>query len=157
MTERWRPYKARPAPMDPLGRRFATGTLPYELLAGFNATIDYLDSIGGFDGDRPLRARARRALPGRHLRRRHGLRAADDGGPGADLPGQRRGRRRPPRSRHGWPSSDIGVWAHDSWYSLNLYKRLGYEHDAIRLGFIHYNTAEEVDRLVAALEGALRR
>ncbi len=43
-----------------------------------------------------------------------------------------------------------GVWAHDSWYSLNLYKRLGYEHDAIRLGFIHYNTAEEVDRLVGA-------
>ncbi len=47
------------------GRRFETGTLPYELLAGFNATIDYLDSIGGFDGDRPLRARARRAVPGR--------------------------------------------------------------------------------------------
>jgi selenocysteine lyase/cysteine desulfurase len=51
---------------------------------------------------------------------------------------------------------DIGVWAHDSWYSLNLYKRLGYERDAIRLGFIHYNTAEEVDRLVAALEGTRR-
>ena len=48
---------------------------------------------------------------------------------------------------------DIGVWAHDSWYSLNLYQRLGYEQDAIRLGFIHYNTADEVDRLVAALEG----
>jgi selenocysteine lyase/cysteine desulfurase len=47
---------------------------------------------------------------------------------------------------------DIGVWAHDSWYSLNLYKRLGYEGDAVRLGFIHYNTAEEVDRLVGALE-----
>ena len=48
----------------------------------------------------------------------------------------------------------IGVWAHDSWYSLDLYQRLGYEHDAVRLGFIHYNTAEEVDRLVAALESA---
>ena len=48
VSERWRPYKARPAPMDPLGRRFAAGTLPYELLAGFNATIDYLDSLGGF-------------------------------------------------------------------------------------------------------------
>jgi selenocysteine lyase/cysteine desulfurase len=47
----------------------------------------------------------------------------------------------------------IGVWAHDSWYSLNLYERLGYDQDAIRLGFIHYNTAEEVDRLVAALAG----
>src|SRR6516225_8976486 len=48
VIEGWRPYKARPAPMAPLGRRFETGTQPYELLAGFNATIDYLDSIGGF-------------------------------------------------------------------------------------------------------------
>ena len=48
----------------------------------------------------------------------------------------------------------IGVWAHDSWYSLNLYKRLGYEDNAIRVGFIHYNTAEEVDRFVAELTAA---
>src|SRR5215469_2667719 len=48
VIERWRPYKARPAPISPLGRRFETGTLPYELLAGFNAAIGYLDSIGGF-------------------------------------------------------------------------------------------------------------
>ncbi|MGO9822737.1 MAG: cysteine desulfurase-like protein, partial [Solirubrobacteraceae bacterium] len=49
---------------------------------------------------------------------------------------------------------EIGVWAHDSWYSLNLYKRLGYEHDAIRIGFIHYNTADEVDRLLEGLSRA---
>src|SRR6201987_55615 len=41
VIERWRPYKARPAPGSPLGRRFETGTQPYELLAGFNAAIDY--------------------------------------------------------------------------------------------------------------------
>ena len=40
---------------------FETGTLPYELLAGFSATIAYLDSIGGHGGDPRLRARARRA------------------------------------------------------------------------------------------------
>jgi selenocysteine lyase/cysteine desulfurase len=45
----------------------------------------------------------------------------------------------------------IGVWAHDSWYSLNLYRRLGYERDAVRLGFIHYNTRDEVDHLTASL------
>ncbi len=45
----------------------------------------------------------------------------------------------------------MGVWAHDSWYSLGLYRRLGYEDQAVRLGFIHYNSVEEVDRLVAAL------
>src|SRR6185437_6446305 len=33
VLEAWRPYKARPAPMQPVGHRFETGTLPYELLA----------------------------------------------------------------------------------------------------------------------------
>ena len=47
---------------------------------------------------------------------------------------------------------NMGVWAHDSWYSLNLYQRLGYGSDgAVRIGFIHYTTEEEVDRLVSAL------
>ena len=46
------------------------------------------------------------------------------------------------------------MWAHDTWYSLNLYQRLGYTGEAIRIGFIHYNTVEEVDRLVAGLRDA---
>jgi selenocysteine lyase/cysteine desulfurase len=54
-------------------------------------------------------------------------------------------------------AQQIGVWAHDSWYSLNLYRRLGYADKAIRLGFIHYNTREEVDRLVAALDSVRER
>ena len=33
----------------------------------------------------------------------------------------------------------IGVWAHDSWYSLDLYPRLGYAGKSVRVGFIHYN------------------
>ena len=144
VLESWRPYKARPAPTTPLGRRFETGTLPYELLAGFNATIDYLDSIGGFEAIVPYeRALGERFLTG-DLRRRHGLRPADDGGPRADLPRQRR-RRAGGRRRRTPRRADIGVWAHDSWYSLDLYQRLGYEDQAVRIGFIHYNTAEEVD------------
>src|SRR6059058_270136 len=47
LLEAWRPYKARPAAADPVGRRFEPGTAPYELLAGFSATIAYLESIGG--------------------------------------------------------------------------------------------------------------
>ena len=58
VLETWRPYKARPAPTTPLGRRFETGTLPYEHLAGFNATIDYLDSIGGFELISPTNVRS---------------------------------------------------------------------------------------------------
>ena len=49
---------------DALGRRFETGTLPYELLAGFNATIDYLDGSAA-RGDRPYeRALGERFLAG---------------------------------------------------------------------------------------------
>lgn len=153
VTEAWRPYKARPAPTDPLGRRFVTGTLPYELLAGFNATIDYLDSIGGFPAIEPYeRGLGERFLAGISDRVTvYGLPTMEgrvptflvnvDGVAAADVAAQLAEQR-------------VGVWAHDSWYSLNLYQRLGYEQDAIRIGFIHYNTADEVDRLVAGLEGA---
>ena len=153
VTSNWRPYKARPAPTDPLGRRFNTGTSPYELLAGFNATIDYLDSIGGFEAIAPYeRALGERFLDGSPMRSR--------------CTGCRRWTAACPPSWSTWTGvpaadvaarlaeQDIGVWAHDSWYSLDLYKRLGYENDAIRIGFIHYNTVDEVDRLVAGLEGA---
>jgi cysteine desulfurase family protein (TIGR01976 family) len=153
VTEAWRPYKARPAPTDPLGRRFVTGTLPYELLAGFNATIDYLDSVGGFEAIIPYeRGLGERFLAGisDHVRV-YGLPTLEgrvptflvnvDGVPAAEVAAQ-------------LAQQQIGVWAHDSWYSLNLYKRLGYEKDAIRIGFIHYNTTDEVDRLITGLEGA---
>ncbi|HEX9030903.1 MAG TPA: cysteine desulfurase-like protein [Streptosporangiaceae bacterium] len=152
VIEQWRPYKARPAPTLPLGRQFATGTSPYELLAGFNATIDYLDSIGGF----PAIAPYERSLGQRFL----------DGLPDSvtvyGLPGM--AGRVPTflvnvdgvpaeRVAESLAAAQIGVWAHDSWYSLNLYKRLGYDDKSVRIGFIHYNTAEEVDRLVDGLSG----
>jgi len=47
--------------------------------------------------------------------------------------------------------AQIGVWAQESWYSLNLYQRLGYADKSVRIGFIHYNTFNEVDELVDAL------
>ena len=152
VMETWRPYKVRPAPMNPLGRRFETGTQPYELLAGFNATIDYLDSIGGFDAIVPYeRALGQRFVDG-----------VSDAITIYGLPGMEG---RVPTfliNVEGVPATevaaklaeqDMGVWAHDSWYSLGLYKRLGYDDAAVRLGFIHYNNVEEVDRLVGALEG----
>jgi len=155
VSSTWRPYKVIPAPNEPLGRRFATGTLPYELLAGFNATIDYLDSLGGFDAIGPFE----RSL-GEHFLATmpdavtvYGLPTMDgrvptflinvEGVAATDVAAALAKR-------------DIGVWAHDSWYSLNLYKRLGYDGDAVRLGFIHYNTIGEVDRLVEALGDCAR-
>jgi len=154
VLETWRPYKARPAPTSPLGRRFETGTMPYELLAGLNATFDYLDDIGGFDAivpyERELGERFVSSLP--DSVRIYGLPGMEgrvptflvnvEGVPAAQV------------ASH-LADKKIGVWAHDSWYSLNLYERFGYGSDgAVRIGFIHYNTAEEVDRLVAELVNA---
>ncbi|MDX6666264.1 MAG: hypothetical protein QOG68_2470 [Solirubrobacteraceae bacterium] len=150
VIEQWRPYKARPAPASPLGRRFETGTLPYELLAGFNAAIGYLQSIGGFAAITPYeRGLGQRFLDGiGDAVTVYGLPGMDgrvptflvnvDGVPAADV-AQR------------LADAGIGVWAHDSWYSLDLYQRLGYADKSVRIGFIHYNTAEEVDRLLEGL------
>ena len=151
VLETWRPYKARPAPPSPLGRRFETGTMPYELLAGLNATFDYLDDIGGFEAIVPYeRALGERFLDGiSDAVTVYGLPGMDgrvptflvnvEGVPAEEVAGK-------------LADAQIGVWAHDSWYSLNLYKRLGYPDKSVRIGFIHYNTTDEVDRLIAALE-----
>ena len=153
VLQRWRPYKARPAPASPLGRSFETGTQPYELLAGFSAATGYLQSIGGFAAITPYeRSLGQRFLDG-----------IGDGVTVYGLPGMAG---RVPTflvNVEGVPAADvarrlagagIGVWAHDSWYSLELYKRLGYPEKSVRIGFIHYNTAEEVDRLLEALAAA---
>jgi len=150
LLESLRPYKARPAPMQPLGRRFETGTLPYELLAGFNAAIDYLEEIGGMAAivpyERSLGERFLATLPERVTV--YGLPTLEGRVPTflINVEGVDAGAVAAHMAERG-----IGVWAHDSWYSLDLYRRLGYEGDAIRVGFIHYNTAEEVDRFVGEL------
>jgi cysteine desulfurase family protein (TIGR01976 family) len=150
VIEQWRPYKARPAPTTPLGRRFETGTQPYELLAGFNATIDYLESIGGFE----------LIVPYEHSLGERFLARISDAVIVYGLPTMEG---RVPTflvNVAGVPAADVairlaeqgmGVWAHDSWYSLGLFRRLPYEDQAVRIGFIHYNTVDEIDRLVAAL------
>ena len=152
VMSQWRPYKARPAPTSPLGRSFETGTQTYELLAGFNATIDYLDSLGGIAAIAPYeRALGQRFLDGLSDAVTIYGRPGMDGrvptflvnvdGVAAEEVAARLAEAR------------IGVWAHDSWYSLGLYQGLGYSDKSVRIGFIHYNTPEEVDRLTRALNG----
>src|SRR5262249_3275726 len=46
LLESWRPYKVRPAANEPVGHRFELGTSQHELLAGFVAAVDYVDSLG---------------------------------------------------------------------------------------------------------------
>ena len=150
LLESWRAYKARPAPSSPVGRKFETGTPPYELLAGFSATVAYLDSLGGIgvlrEHERALGARFLETLPDGVTV--YGLQTMEGRVPTFLL------------NVEGVEAADVaqtlaargyGVWAHDSWYSLGLRERLPYPREAVRVGFIHYNTVEEVDGFVREL------
>jgi selenocysteine lyase/cysteine desulfurase len=150
LMERWRPYKVRPAPLQPPGKRFETGTLAYELLAGFVAAVEYIESLGWDDilaWERSLGERFLAGLP--PSIRLHGLPGMEGRVPTFAF------------SVDGLPASEaaarlgergFAVW-HGNYYALEVMKRLGLEDDggAVRVGFVHYNTAEEVDRLLAEL------
>jgi cysteine desulfurase family protein (TIGR01976 family) len=149
LASTWRPYKARPSATTPTARRFETGTLPYELLGGLIATFSYLEDVGGLAAirayERSLGEQFLHGLP--ESATVYGLPAMEgrvptfllnlDGIPARDV-------------SLALAARDMGVWSHDTYYALGLYPRLGYD-EAVRLGFIHYNTPDEVDRLLSEL------
>jgi len=149
LLESWRPYKARPVPMDPVGHRFETGTLPYELLGGLLATFGYLDSVGGMARlaawERQLGERLLAGLPaGARL---WGLPTMDGRVPVflVNFPGIPSGMLSEELAKLGF-----GVWSHGSYYALGLHDRIGWG-EALRIGLAHYNTPDEIDRFNAAL------
>ncbi|HEY2690416.1 MAG TPA: cysteine desulfurase-like protein [Streptosporangiaceae bacterium] len=149
VLEAWRPYKARPAPMQPVGHRFETGTLPYELLGGLAATFDFLDSLGPPEEivawERRLGERLLAGLP-----------------PGARLYGLPATGARVPTFLINFPGvssaalsaalADLGfgVWSGDSYYAPGLQERIAWG-EALRIGLAFYNSLDEVDRLNEAL------
>ncbi len=90
LAETWRPYKARPSAATPVGRKFETGTLPYELLAGFSATIAYLETIGGMPAVRAYERELGTASAREPARQRDAVRPAVDERSCPDVPVQRR-------------------------------------------------------------------
>jgi cysteine desulfurase family protein (TIGR01976 family) len=149
VLETWRPYKARPAPDDPVGQRFETGTLQHEALAGFIAAVEYVDSIGweAIQGhERELGRRFLNGLPdGIRL---HGRRSMDGRTPTFALTFRRLS---PQQAAERLAERGIAVWAGD-YYAVEVMERLGLPDGAVRAGFVHYNTPEEVDRLLRELE-----
>jgi selenocysteine lyase/cysteine desulfurase len=150
LAETWRPYKARPSASTPVGRRFETGTLPYELLAGFSATIAYLHSLGGLaalrDYERALGSRLIESLPENVTL--YGPQSMEGRVPtflfNVDgVPAEQAARRLGERG--------LGVWYADNWYCVALGPRL--PEQSLRAGLIHYNTEAEVDLLVRELAG----
>jgi cysteine desulfurase family protein (TIGR01976 family) len=149
LLESWRAYKVRPAPEEPPGARYETGTLAFELLAGFVAAVDYLASLGW------------KAI-GAH-ERALGQRFLDGLPPGCTLHGRptMEGRvptfaltvagRTPAAAAAELGGRGFAVW-HGNYYAVEIMRRLGLGPDgALRVGIVHYNTADEVDRLLEAL------
>ena len=148
LLERWRPYKVRPSADQPLGHRYETGTLAHELLAGFVAAVDYYGSIG-FDAirgwERELGERFLAGLP--ETCRLYGLPTMD--GRVATF-AFTHASRTPEEVAAFLGDRGIAVW-HGNYYAVEVMKRLGLDEGAVRAGIVHYNTADEVDRLLTEL------
>jgi cysteine desulfurase family protein (TIGR01976 family) len=169
--ERFKPYKVRPA-ADTSPECWETGTQVQELIAGITAAVDYIAELG-----RHCDSTAKNRREGLHAAYRathqyetglltrliDGLQTI----PGMRIFGITDAKRFDERCstlsfRLGDHNptkiaaflGDRGIFTWDgNFYALNLSERLGVEKrgGVLRVGLVHYNTAEEVDRLLAAL------
>lgn len=163
LLEGLHPDKLLPA-TNVVPERFEFGTLPYELLAGTTAAVDFIAGLGGVaSGDRRERLLSSLALLEEH---EDGLRvdletrlAATDG---ITLYGH--ASRRTPTllfSVDGWESRDVAAKLAESgvnapagsFYALEASRHLGLgDTGAVRVGLAPYTNQTDVDRLVEAIE-----
>jgi cysteine desulfurase family protein (TIGR01976 family) len=148
--ERLDPYKVRPAANEPVGHRFEHGTQQHELLAGFVAAVEYLEELGWEAIVAHETALGQRFLDGLpDAVELYGLRAMQGRVPtfAFNLPG-----RTSEAVAHELAAREIAVW-HGDYYAVEIMRHLDLVGTgAVRAGFVHYNTADEVDRLLAALD-----
>jgi cysteine desulfurase family protein (TIGR01976 family) len=149
--------RVRPASEDPPGHRFEAGTQSHEAIAGALAAIEYLRELGDGDLDAAfalieqhetqLTARFLGGLPeGIQL---YGIRTPEGRTPTFcfNVDG------RPPREvAELLAERDLYVWD-GNYYALEPMLALGLADSggAVRAGFLHYTTEDEVDRLLEAL------
>jgi cysteine desulfurase family protein (TIGR01976 family) len=167
----FRPYKVRPAP-DSLPDRWETGTQVQELIAGIGAAVDYLAELGR-RCDPSAKDRRSALLAAYRTTRQHEMALLSRLVEGLlAIPGLRFfGISDPKRFNDRCSTVSLrlanhtptevaaflgerGIFTWDgNYYALNLTERLGVEATGglLRIGLVHYNTMEEVDRLLAAL------
>jgi cysteine desulfurase family protein (TIGR01976 family) len=172
---RLRPYKVRPL-TEAIPDRWECGTLNHECIAGITACVDYLAELGRRTWpEAPTRREAIVAAFEAIHHHEKGLLERLIGGV-KQIPGWKiYGITDPGRFAERCPTIAVrvenqtaertplalatklgerGFFTWDgSYYALNLSERLGVESSGgfLRIGLVHYNTAEEVDRLLAAL------
>jgi cysteine desulfurase family protein (TIGR01976 family) len=148
LLESWRAYKVRPAASEPVGHRFELGTSQHELLAGFVAAVDYMASLGWdamLGQERMLGERFLAALP--ESVDLYGLRGMDGRVPTFCF--NVRGHS-PESVARFLAEREVAVW-HGDYYAVETMKHLGLADGAVRAGIVHYNTEDEVDRLLDGL------
>lgn len=169
---RLKPYKVRPA-TDQVPERWETGTQVHELIAGIGGAVEYLTELGRHCAGNDSLSR-REALGAAYAatvayektlitRLIDGLLAI----PGVKIYGitdparfdercstlsLRIGNHHPTAIATYLGERGIFTWD-GNYYALNLSERLGVESQGgmLRIGLVHYNTMEEVERLLAAL------
>ena len=148
VIDRWRPYKVRPAENEPVGRRFETGTLSHEALAGTTAAIAYIESLG-WDAvrahERELGQRFLDGLPERYGL--HGVPTMEGRVPTFSITHPERS---PDELAAILGERGIATWP-GNFYAVEVMKRLGLPDGTLRIGFVHYNSDDEVDRALEAL------
>ena len=169
--EKFKPYKVRPATNTP-PESWETGTQVQELIAGIGAAVDYIAELGRHSdaGVKSRRAALQAAYRATHQYESGLLTQLISGLPA--IPGMRifgitdrqrfdercstlsfrLGDHHPTKIAAFLGERGIFTWD-GNFYALNLSERLGVEQHGgvLRVGLVHYNTAEEVDRLLAAL------
>jgi cysteine desulfurase family protein (TIGR01976 family) len=172
-------YKVRPASDHPAGK-WETGTPSFEGMAGVTAAVEYLAMLGDISLSSSV-YEPWRDLTGRRLQLRRTMTIVKEYELGlseqflagvAEIPGvevlgvtalERVAERTPTFGVrfHGRASDVVArslarqgifVWA-GNFYAQNLMERLGLQESGgvVRIGFVHYNTAEEIERLLTAL------
>jgi cysteine desulfurase family protein (TIGR01976 family) len=148
LLESWRAYKVRPAANEPVGHRFEHGTAQHELLAGFVAAVEYVGSLGWdaiLGHERALGAKFLAELP--ENVELYGLPVMDGRVPTFcfNVAG-----RSPEAVAKSLADREVAVW-HGDYYAVETMKHLGLADGAVRAGIVHYNTEDEVDRLLEGL------
>jgi cysteine desulfurase family protein (TIGR01976 family) len=173
LIDEWQPYKVRPS-SDLSPDRWETGTQNHEALAAFTAAIDYIASIGRKVPSSPASRQRRteivggmraiqayeRTLSHRFLSRVGELDAVrlfgigDTGRIDQRTPtfAVRIGDELPRDTAARLGEAGIFVWDGD-YYAQTIMERLGLAASggAVRIGFCHYNTVDEVDRVLDEL------
>lgn len=169
--QRFKPYKVRPA-TDAIPDCWETGTQVQELVAGIGAAVDYIAGVGkhcdsNVQTRREALGAAYRATVSyeRNLLTRlldglqtitgvrvYGITDPKRFGERCSTISLRIGDHHPTEIAKFLGHRGIFTWD-GNFYAMSLSERLGVEPKGgvLRIGLVHYNTAEEVDRLLKAL------